>query len=61
MNLKTVIKLTVLMVVGYYLAPFIGAIFNVNTQYCEQYDVYDEEEYIVGYGERLKAVSEGCY
>ena len=61
MNLKTILLVTILIVVAYYVAPVIEAIFIVDTDYCEKYTVDEEGEYIIGYGNRLKAVSEGCY
>jgi hypothetical protein len=61
MNLKSIFIVTLLILAAYYIAPFIDGLFSINTDYCERYDVYTEDEYVVGYGDRLKAVSEGCY
>lgn len=60
--MKTLVLSMVCLGLGLFFAPYIRIIFDINPERCEKYEVvYQNEEFNIPYGARLKAVAEGCW
>ena len=62
MDLKGLFIVLLFVFGAIYLSSFITAdLFTGDESKCDDYkDYYDEDEYSVSYGERTKAITEGC-
>lgn len=60
--MKLLILTIVCLGLGLFFAPYVRIIFALDPERCEKYKtVYQNEEYSIPYGTRVKAVVDGCW
>ncbi len=60
--MKTLVLVFLCLGAGFFFAPYIRIVLDLDPERCKKYETeYQNEEYSISYGTRIKAVVEGCW